>query len=278
MEFRVLGPLQVMDEGRPVAITAPRQRALLAVLLVHANEVVSTDRLLDLVWGDDQPDLSSLRYQVSKLRQTLPADAVETVSPGYVVRVGAEELDSLRFEQLLQEARNVVPTDPGGAVASLDTALSLWRGDPYADFAYEEFALPEIRRLSELRLSAIELRFEALLAQGRDSDLVGELQALVDEYPRRERLTGSLMLALYRSGRQAEALEAYQRLRHELGEGLGLEPSPELVDLEGRMLLQDESLSVEPAPPAADFLRGYVLRGRIGEGAHGVVWRAAQPG
>ena len=129
-----------------------------------------------------------------------------------------------------------------------------------------------------MRFEAIEARFDALLARGRDQELVGDLPALVEENPRRERLTAALMLALYRSGRQADALEAYQTLRTELGEGLGLEPSPELVDLEGRILLQDESLSVEAAPPAADFLRGYVLRGRIGEGAHGDVWRAGQPG
>ena len=278
MEFHVLGPLQVLDGERPVAITAPRQKSLLAVLLVNANEVVSTDRLLDLVWGDDQPDVSALRYQVSKLREALSDDVVTTQSPGYVVRLGPEQLDALQFEKLLAEARNVAAADAGRAIEVLDQALGLWRGEPYADFAYEEFAAPEIRRLNELRLEAIEARFEALLAQGRDQELVGNLQALVEEHPRREGLTAALMLALYRSGRQADALEVYQALRTELGEGLGLEPSKELVDLEGRMLLQDESLAVEAAPPAADFLRGYILRGRIGEGAHGVVWRAAQPG
>ena len=224
------------------------------------------------------PTSAPLRYQVSKLREALSDDTIATQSPGYVVRLLPDQLDVLQFEKLLAQARNLVGADPGRTVELLDQALSLWRGEPYADFVYEEFAIPEIRRLAELRLEAIEVRLDALLAQGRDAELVGDLQALVDEHPRRERLTAALMLALYRSGRQSDALAAFQTLRSELGEELGIEPSQELVDLEGRMLLQDETLTVEAIPPAADFLRGYILRGRIGEGAHGVVWRAVQPG
>ncbi len=285
MEFLVLGPLQVYDAGRSVTIGAPRQRALLAVLLANSNRVVSADRLLDLVWGDDPPEVGALRYQISKLRDALEPDresgdgsVIITESPGYILRVTPGQLDSLGFESLLKEAELNLSTDRAGSLASLDEALGLWRGDAYADFAYEEFARPEIVRLEERRLEAIEARFDALLALGRDRDVVGELQALVAEHPHRERLTGALMLALYRSGRQADALAAYQSLRSELGESLGIEPSKELVDLEGRILLQDESLSIEAPTPAAEYLRGYALRGRIGEGAHGVVWRAAQPG
>jgi WD40 repeat protein/DNA-binding SARP family transcriptional activator len=258
---------------------------LLAALLVHANEVVSTDRLLDLVWGEEQPDVGALRYQVSKLRETLQGDresgeegVIATESPGYVLRGTTGQIDALGFESLLDEARLVRATDPAQALHLLDEALELWRGPAYDDFAYEEFARLEIVRLEEKRLAAMEDRFDALLALGRDREIISALQALVEEHPHRERLTGALMLALYRSGRQADALAAYQALRSELGEGLGIEPSKELVDLEERILLQDETLVVEAAPPAAEFLRGYALRGRIGEGAHGIVWRAAQPG
>jgi DNA-binding SARP family transcriptional activator len=285
VEFLVLGPLQVLDSGRPVTVSAPRQRALLAVLLANANQAVSTDRLLDLAWGDDQPDVGALRYQMSKLRDTLEpqresgdGSVIVTQSPGYVLHATPGQLDVLGFETLLGEAESVLATDPGRSLQMLDEALSLWRGDAYADFAYEEFARLEIVRLEERRLEAVEARFDALLALGRDREVVGELQAAVAEHPHRERLTAALMLALYRSGRQADALASFQSLRRGLGEELGIEPSKDLVDLEERILLQDESLTVQAAVPAAEYLRGYVLRGRIGEGAHGVVWRAAQPG
>ena len=287
VEFLVLGPLRVLDTGRPVTIAAPRQRALLAALLVHANEVVSTDRLLDLVWGGDDSEvgISTLRYHISKLRDVLEQDResgqdgiISTQAPGYVLNATPGQIDALGFETLAREASDFQSTDPAQALKLLDEALSMWQGAAYADFAYEEFARHEILRLEELRLAAIEDRFDALLALGREREVVAELQALVEEHPHRERLTGALMLTLYRSGRQADALAAYQTLRRELGEGLGIEPSKELVDLEGRILLQDDTLAVEAAPPAAEFLRGYALRGRIGEGAHGIVWRAAQPG
>jgi len=287
MEFRVLGPLEIMADGKPVEVDAPKQRALLAVLLIHANEVVSADRLLELVWGDEQPSggLRTLRFHISKLRDALEPNrdqgeegAVATRSPGYVLDVALARLDALAFETLLAEAREARDPDPVGAVKLLDEALALWRGDAYADFTYDEFAHSEILSLSELRLRAMEERFELLIAQGREGEVVGDLQRLVDQHPRREGLTGSLMLALYRTGRQAEALGAYQELSRELGEELGIEPSQELQDLEERILLHDETLSAAAPAPAGDFLRGYALRGLIGEGAHGVVWRAAQPG
>lgn len=287
LEFLVLGPLQVLDTGRPVTIAAPRQRALLAVLLMHSNQVVSTDRLLDLVWGGDDSEVgvSALRYSISKLRDALDPGResghegiISTRPPGYVLQASPGQIDALGFETLLAEGRRVLASDPGSALKLFDEALSLWRGGAYNDFEYEEFARQEILRLEEMHLAAQEDRFDALLALGRGREAVGDMQTLVDAHPRRERLTGSLMLALYRAGRQADALAAFKRLRAELGEGIGIEPSKELVDLEERILLQDESLVGETPPPTAEFLRGYVLRGRIGEGAHGVVWRAAQPG
>ncbi len=276
MDFRVLGTLEVLNEGRPVAVTAPRQRALLAVLLVHANEVVSTDRLLDLVWGDDQPDVGALRYQISKLREALGVSGViETRAPGYVLDVEWRQVDALVFENLVGKARQIRATDPEKAAALLDDAQALWHGDPYAEFAYEEFAHLERERLSELRRGAIEDRVDLVLELGRHSEVIPDLEKLTRQYPTRERLWGQLGLALYRSGRQADAVAAFGRLRDQLG-NTGLDLSLELQKLENRILTQDASLSAEVAAP--DRLRGYVLLGRIGEGAHGVVWRAAQPG
>ena len=287
MEFRVLGPLEIVSDGRHVSVDAPKQRALLAVLLIHANEVVSTDRLLELVWEDEQPSggLRTLRFHISKLRDALEPGRgqgeegiIATRAPGYVLEVAPARVDALAFETMLAEVREVRDTDPATAVKLLDEALALWRGNPYADFTYDEFAHSEILSLSELRLKAMENRFEACIELGREDDVIGELQRLIEEHPRRERLRSSLMLALYRTGRQAEALAVYQDLRSELGDGLGIEPSQELQDLEEKILLQDPSLTAAAPAPAADFLRGYALRGRIGEGAHGVVWRAGQPG
>ncbi len=276
VDFRVLGTLEVLNEGQPVAITAPRQRALLAVLLVHANEVVSTDRLLDLVWGDDQPDVGALRYQISKLREALgDSSAIETRAPGYVLEVEWHQVDALVFENLVGKARQIRATDPEQAAALLDDARALWHGDPYAEFVYEKFTHLERERLGEMRRGAIEDHVDLLLELGRNSEVIPELERLTRQYPTRERLWGQLGLALYRSGRQADAVAAFGRLRDQLG-NQGLDLSPELRDLENRILIQDASLSVEAAAP--DRLRGYVLLGRIGEGTHGVVWRAAQPG
>jgi WD40 repeat protein/DNA-binding SARP family transcriptional activator len=280
LEFRVLGPLEILADGRPVKVDAPKQRAILAVLLIHANEVVSTDQLLEAVWAQEQPSGGprTLRYHIFKLREALPADVIRTRAPGYVLEVSPSRVDALVFESLLAEARDIRSTDRGGALKRLDEALGLWRGSAYADFTYEEFAHTEILGLQELQLRAMEDRFDICIELGREDEVIGELQRLAEEHPRRERLTGALMLALYRLGRQAEALSVYQNLRRELGEGLGIEPSQELQDLEERILLQDRSLTEASAPAATELLRGYVLRGRIGEGAHGVVWRAGQPG
>jgi DNA-binding SARP family transcriptional activator len=243
MEFRILGPLEVLDGDRPVPLGGPRQRALLAILLTRANEVVSTERLIDELWGEQPPRAAAntVQYYVSQLRKTLGADRIVTRPPGYLIRIEPRELDLERFEQLVQQGR---PDD-------LSEALGLWRGPALADLAYEAFAQAEIARLEEVRLAALEQRIDADLTLGRHAELVGELEALVAEHPLRERLRGQLMLALYRSGRQAEALELYQRTRKALVEDLGIEPSPALQELEKAILRQDASLELDSSVRAA---------------------------
>ena len=258
MEFGVLGPLAVRTEDQEVRLGGAKQRALLAILLLHANEVVSADRLIDLLWGEAPPPsaANNLQVQVSKLRKALGrhGDArLVTRPPGYVLRVEQGEFDLAQFERLHEEGRNaLVAGDAATAAARLRAALVLWRGMPLADVAAEPFAQLEILRLQERRAAAVEDRIEAELALGRHSALVGELEALVAAEPLRERLRRQLMLALYRSGRQADALGAYQQARRTLVDEIGLEPSRELQALEQAILVQDPSLdSPTPAPPAA---------------------------
>jgi DNA-binding SARP family transcriptional activator len=248
-EFRILGPLEVAQGGGLVSLTGARQRALLAVLLLHVGEAVSTDRLIDELWGDDPPAAGSaaLRVRVSQLRRALgPAgELIVTRPPGYALALAPEQLDLRRFESLVATGQAALAhEDPAAAVESLGEALALWRGPALADFSYAQFAQAAILRLEELRLAAIELRAEAQLALGDHARLAGELQALVLEHPLRERLCGQLMLALYREGRQAEALEAYREARRRLVEEFGLEPGPELRDLQRRILAQHGSLTV----------------------------------
>ena len=246
MEFRVLGPLEVVEHGSPLPLGGARQRALLALLLTRANEVVSTDRLIDELWGERPPRgaANALQYHVSRLRKQLGgAHAIVTKEPGYLIRVGPDELDLLRFERLVEEGQR---SSPEAAAGLLRRALALWRGPALADVAHEAFAQAEILRLEELRLVALEQRIDADLALGRDAELVAELEALVRQHALRERLRAQLMLALYRCGRQAEALEVYRRTRRVLVDGLGIEPSPALQELEQAILHQDPELS----PPA----------------------------
>ncbi len=231
-----------------------RERKLLAILLVHANEVVSTDRLVHELWGDDPPKTAvpALHNAVSRLRKALGDTVVQTRSPGYTLEVSADELDAARFEQLLAEA--VGP--PEQAADRLREALALWRGPALADFAYEPFAQSAIARLEELHIVAIEDRIEADLALGRHDVLVGELGSLIIDHPFRERLRRQLMVALYRAGRQADALGAYQDARRMLSDELGVDPSPALKELERAILQHDPSLAaaergaVAPALPA----------------------------
>jgi DNA-binding SARP family transcriptional activator len=245
MEFRILGPLEVVDEGRSLPLGGGRQRALLASLLLRVNQVVASDQLLDEVWGETPPasGLRGVQVYVSALRKILGDGVIVTRAPGYVLTAEPEALDLHRFERLVGEARD---GDPAARAAKLREALALWRGPPLADFAYASFAQSEIGRLEELRLSALEARIEADLRLGRHTDLVGELEALVAEHPLREGLRAQLMLALYRAGRQAEALEAYQQARTALVDELGIEPGRDLRDLEQAILRQDPSLDLVP--------------------------------
>jgi DNA-binding SARP family transcriptional activator/tetratricopeptide (TPR) repeat protein len=254
MEFRILGPLDVFSDCGRKRDLVGKQRALLAVLLLHADEVVSADRLIDALWGAEPPETAgkALQVYVSRLRRFLEPEGkglLVTRPPGYALELGEHELDLHRFESLCAEAqRATADGDPATAAAKLGEALALWRGPPLADFTFEPFAQSEIGRLEELHLVTIEKRVDALLELGRHAEIVGELEALVVEHPLRERLCAQLMLALYRARRQAEALNAYQATRRALVDDLGIEPSPELHELERRILRQDPTL--EPAPPA----------------------------
>jgi DNA-binding SARP family transcriptional activator len=240
VEFGLLGPLEVRGDEEPLRLPARKQRALLALLLLHANRVVGRERLIDQLWGEDPPEtaVKALQVYVSQLRKLLPAGMLMTRPPGYVLEVEPEAVDLLRFERLVAEAREC---EPARASVLLREALGLWRGPPLAEFGEEPFARVEATRLEDLRLAALEERIEADLSLGRHAELVSELEALVAEEPHRERLRGQLMLALYRSGRQAQALEAYRAARAALAE-LGLEPSAPLRQLEKQILTQDAAL------------------------------------
>jgi DNA-binding SARP family transcriptional activator len=254
MRFRILGPLEVWDERGEVSLGGPKLRALLAVLLLHPNEVVPADRLIDELWGEDSPEraAAALRVNVSRLRKALPQDVLTTRSPGYLIRVEPDDLDLHRFERLVDEARGLSARGQAAdASERVREALSLWRGAPLADFAYAGFAQTAIARLEEIRLAAVELRIDADLALGRHDELVGELEALVAEQPLRERLRRYLMTALYRSGRQAEALDAYRDARRALVEELGIEPSTELQELERAILRQEPALNLPANVPAS---------------------------
>src|SRR4051812_13559469 len=243
MEFRLLGPLEVVERDHALSLGAGKQKALLGILLIHANEVVSTDRLHDDLWGESPPATAakSIQLYVSRLRKSLGDGRLVTRPPGYLLRVEPHELDAAKFRRLVGEARNA---EPERAARKLREALDLWRGPPLADLEYEPFAQPEIARLREARLAALEQRIDADLAAGGHAALVGELEALVSEHPLRERLWTQLMLALYRSSRQAEALEVYRAARRSLSDELGLEPGTELKQLEQAILQHDPELDL----------------------------------
>jgi DNA-binding SARP family transcriptional activator/tetratricopeptide (TPR) repeat protein len=241
MEFRILGPLEVLSDGQALDLGGEKHRALLAALLLDANEVVSTDRLIDALWEDDPPESAhkALQVHVSALRKLLGKERLETKAPGYRLLVAPGELDLEGFRRLQSEGKPA-------------QALALWRGAPLADFAYRRFARAEIGRLEGLRLACIEEQVEHDLRTGGRAELAGELEALVRDHPLRERLRGQLMLALYRSGRQAEALQVYQDARRALVDELGIEPSRDLRDLHQAILRQDPALEhVERRTPEA---------------------------
>ena len=264
MDFRLLGPLEVAEHDRSVVLGGVKQRALLAVLLLHANDVVSSEQLVDEVWGESPPATvaKSIQVYVSRLRKQLGEGRLVTRAPGYLLRVDPSELDVACFERLAAEAEDAPPKVAG---EKLRRALALWRGPPLADLAYEPFARAEIARLEELRAAALEQRIEADLALGRHSQLVGELEGLVREHPLREHLRGQLMLCLYRCGRQAEALESYQAARRVLVEELGIEPGRQLRELHQAILRQDPGLDLAPVAESPDEAPRGAFVGRVPE-------------
>jgi DNA-binding SARP family transcriptional activator len=246
IQFGVLGPLQVLDDDRALPLGGLKQRGVLALLLLERNRVVPRDRLIDSLWGDDPPAsaANSVQVYVSKLRKLLGEEApLATAPPGYTLRVAPGQLDADDFERLLGDGKTALAAHEFlAAESTLAQALTLWRGPALADLASQPFVQPEISRLEGLRLEALEGRFEAMLSIGREAEAVGELQALVALHPLDERLRAQLMVALYRSGRHADALETYRAFRQVLDEELGLDPNPELRKLEHAILQQDESL------------------------------------
>jgi predicted ATPase/DNA-binding SARP family transcriptional activator len=241
VRVEILGSLQVRDDGRDCSVGSGRQRALLALLVLHNGELVSSERLVDALWGERPPATAAKALQgyVSQLRRSLSAEAIETRGSGYALR--AAETDVGEFERLIDRSRGEQPRD---AAATLRAALALWRGPPLVDVEYELWAQPEIARLEDLRLAALDARIAADIELGEHARVVSELESLVVEHPLRERLHGQLMLALYRCGRQARALEVYRVGRRMLVEELGLEPGPALQRLEQEIL--NQSVGLEP--------------------------------
>jgi DNA-binding SARP family transcriptional activator len=249
-EFRVLGPLAVVnDDGEPLALGGPRQRAVLTLLLLRAGEAVSTDFLIDALWGPEPPRTAttSLQNAISALRKVLGPELLLTRPPGYVLAVPKEQTDVGRFERLVKEARALVPEE---RARTLRAALDLWRGQPLADVMYEAFAEADVLRLEELRLATLEEYIDAELAAGHVADVIPELESLVARHPLRERLRGQLMLALYRTGRQSDALAAFQAGRRAFAEELGLDPGPELAELHAQILRQEVPRLTAPVAEA----------------------------
>jgi DNA-binding SARP family transcriptional activator len=254
MEFRMLGPLEVIDSHGVIRLQGTKPRALLTVLLLNANRPVSADRLALALWGEDAAPtaVKTVHVHVSRLRKALGDEHVLITTPaGYRLRVRPGELDTERFESLVAEGRRALAAgQPERAAADLRQALGLWRGPPLEDLAHDRFAQSEIARLEEQRHAALEARVQADLAAGRHAELLGELQQLVGASPVRERLAGHLMLALYRCGRQSEALDVYAKTRATLSDEFGLEPGPELRELQRNILHQATSLDLHAGPAA----------------------------
>jgi DNA-binding SARP family transcriptional activator len=289
LEFRILGPLEALAGRHAVPLGGPKQRALLAILLLNANRTVSVDRLVDDLWGERPPGTAthSVEVYVSQLRKALgDRETIVTQRPGYRLVLDPGALDLHRFENLVAEGREALSSGAAEtADARLREALGLWRGPALDDFAFEAFAQPSIARLEELRLGALEERIDADLALGGHAEVVAELEELVERHPLRERPRGQLMLALYRSGRQADALEAYAATRRVLVEELGIEPSPSLQRLERAILNQEQSLEWSPretlerqgpAPGRAPAVRSILLVTRD-EGELEDLVRVAEP-
>jgi DNA-binding SARP family transcriptional activator/WD40 repeat protein len=258
VEFRILGPLEVVQNGEPLVLGAVQQRALLAVLVLHRGVTVSVDRLIDQLWGERAPatGAKTIQVYVSQLRKVLGAGVIVTERRGYRLEVEPEQVDVDRFDSLVAEGRRALSAgDATLATKLLSSALGLWRGEPLTDFAYERFAQGAIARMQQARLAALEDRIEADLALGSNGELIGELESLVASNPLQERLRGQLMLSLYRCGRQADALSVYRQTRELLREELGLEPSRGLQELERSILEQDASLDGVPGGTATNGAR-----------------------
>jgi DNA-binding SARP family transcriptional activator/streptogramin lyase len=270
MRFRILGPLDLANGAGPVSLDAPKQRALLGVLLLHPNEAVSSERLIDELWGERPPATAAkiLQTYVSQLRRLVGADTIATRPPGYLLRIDEEGLDATQFRRLAAEGRRLAAS--GGherASTRYREALALWRGPPLADVFFESFARNEVERLEEERISVVIDLIDCELTLGRHEEVVHELETLVRQYPLRERLRAQLMLALYRSGRQADALSVYRDGRRTLVDELGLEPGRELQELEKAILIHDRCLDAATPPARAPARR---LRPR-----RALRWRAA---
>src|SRR5262245_490263 len=247
MEFRILGQLEVLDDGRALPLGGAKQRALLALLLLHANDVVSTSRLIDHLWGFQPPKTARHQLEVyaSRLRKALNGGAqLRSHPPGYMLTIDRDQLDLTRFEAHVAAGRRAYE---GGAYREASTSFSeairLWRGEPLREFGLNGAIDPDLTRIDDLRMSTVEDRFDCELALGRHRVIVGELRSLLEEHPLRERLRAQLMLALYRSGQQAAALAVYRHARNLLIEELGIEPGHELRELETAILRQDPALT-----------------------------------
>jgi DNA-binding SARP family transcriptional activator len=266
VEFRILGPLDVVDDEAGLPLGGRNQRTVLALLLLNVNEVVSSDRMIEALWGERPPRtaLTSIQNSVSRLRKLLGPERLVTTPPGYVLRLQDDVLDTLRVRELIEAARLAEPAD---RARLLHEAEQLWRGPPLAEFEYDAFAQTAIAQLEELRLTVIEERIGAELEPGGHPGALDELERLVLEHPLRERFRGQLMLALYRSGRQADALHAYQEARRTLLDQLGIEPGPALQRLHGEILRQDRSLEGRAARPGReetlDEVAAALLAGRL---------------
>lgn len=293
MEFRILGPLEVVGEDGPLKLGGPKQLALLAHLILRPNRVVPVSVLIDELWGEEPPDTArnTLQTYVYRLRKLLGDARIEARSGGYVLHAESAEVDAARFEALITHAKALIATDPAAAAGELDEGLGLWRGGALANLADEPSLRGEIARLDELRLAATEHRISAQLAAGRHSTMVSELEALTARYPLRERLWAHLMIALYRGGRQAEALDAYQRARQVLADELGADPSAELQRLHQQILDRDPDLrrptgpeppqSVRPSRgdlPLGTEFAGYRIEAVLGRGGMSVVYLAEHLG
>jgi DNA-binding SARP family transcriptional activator len=253
LDFRILGPIEVVESDGSIRLGGPRQRATLAILLLEANRVVSVERLAEDLYAGAAPvtAVTQVQRQISDLRKVLPKGVIETRSPGYVIHVLPEQLDLNRFERQAENATQLLARGEAQRAAELlRDALALWRGAPLADLAYESFAQSAIERLDEIRLAALEQRIEAELALGRHRELVAELEQLTSEQPTRERFRAQLMFALYRSGRQPEALGVYRSTREVLMQEFGIEPTPQLRELERAILTQDPALDLGGAVEA----------------------------